>query len=68
MTLEFRVLGLVAVAVNIAFALLVVLSVVIIIRGVIGMIWSRRQVGLLMGFGLLLLMLWAVSQSVSVSL
>ena len=68
MALEYRVLGMAALAVNVGFALLVVLSVVVILEGVVGREWGSRQVGLLAGVGLLLLALWAVSPSVSVSL
>jgi len=63
MSLEQRVLGWQALAVNVAFALLVLLSVL-----VFGRVWGSRRVALLACAAILLLGLWAASLFVSVSL
>jgi hypothetical protein len=68
MSLEYRALGIEALAVDVAFALLVLVLVTVILKCVLRRVWGSRQVELLAGAGLLLLVLWAARQSVSVSL
>jgi hypothetical protein len=68
MSLEYRSVGMPALAVNVAFGLLVCLSVAVIMECVQRRAWGSRAVTLLTTSALLLLVLWAVSQSVSVSL
>jgi hypothetical protein len=67
MSLECRVVGVAALAVNVAFALLVLLAVAVTMQCARRRLWDRRRVVLLAGAGLLLLVLWAASPSVSVS-
>ena len=68
MSLEYHVFGMAALAVNLAFALLVLLSVAVIMECVFRQDWGRRQVALLVAAAFLLLLLWAASLSVSVAL
>jgi hypothetical protein len=68
MSLEYRALGMEAVAVNVAFALLMCLSVAVIMECALRRVWGSRQMALVAGAGLLLLGLLAASPSVSVSL
>jgi hypothetical protein len=68
MSLEDDALGLAALAVDVGFALLVLLSAAVIMECALRRVWARQQVALLTGAGLLLVALWAVSPSISVSL
>jgi hypothetical protein len=68
MSLEQRMLGWTALAVDVAFALLVLLSVAVFVQCVRRRVWGRRQVALLAGTALVLVGLWAASRFVSVSL
>jgi hypothetical protein len=68
MTLEQREFGIVALAVDVVFALLVLLSVALIVECTLRQAWTSRSVMLLAGVGLLLLVLWMSSPSVSISL
>jgi hypothetical protein len=68
MSLEYRALGMAAIAVDVAFALLALLAVAVIVECALGQGWARRQVVLLAGAGLLLLVLWVASPFVSISL
>jgi hypothetical protein len=68
MSLEYRVLGVGPLAINIAFALLALFSVTIITEGTLRRAWGGWQAALLGAAGILLIGLWAISPSVSVSL
>jgi len=68
MALEYRVFGMAALAVDVAFALLVLLCVAVTMEGTRRKAWNSRRVVLLVCAGLLLLLLWAASPAVSVSL
>jgi len=68
MALEYQVLGGPALAVDVAFALLVLFAVAVIMEGARRHGLAGRQAVLLAGTGLLLLVLWAVSPAVRVSL
>ncbi len=68
MSREHRTIGWAALAVDVAFALLVLFLVGVSVWCALHRAWTWRQVALLAGAGLMLLGLWAGSQSVSVSL
>jgi hypothetical protein len=68
MSLEYRSLGKEALAVDAAFALIVLFSVAVIVECTLRRVWGSLQVLLVVGAGLMLLGLWAASLSVSVSL
>ena len=68
MTLEQREFGIAALAVDVVFALLVLLSVAMIVECTLLQVWTRQRVMLLAGVGLLLLVVWVSSPSVSISL
>jgi hypothetical protein len=68
MSLEYRVLGMAALAVDVAFAVLVLLWAAVIVECVLRGMLGSRQLVLLAGVGLLLWVLWTASPSVSVSL
>jgi hypothetical protein len=68
MTLEQRVFGLAAFAVDLGFALLVLLSVALVAECSLRQVWSARGVLLLACVGALLVGLWLTSASVSISL
>jgi hypothetical protein len=68
MSLEHRGFGVAALTVDVVFALLVLLAVAIIMDCTVRQVWTGGRVMLLAGVGLLLLVLWVVSPSVSISL
>jgi hypothetical protein len=68
MSLEYRILGVAAIAVDGAFALLALLAVAVIVECSLRQGWARRQVLFLVGTGFFLLVLWVAGPSVSVSL
>jgi hypothetical protein len=68
MRLEYRVLGIASLAVDIAFAMLVLLGAAVMMECVSRRAWSRRRLVLLASVSLGLVILWAVSPSVGISL
>ncbi len=68
MSLEQRKLGIGALAVDVAFGLLVLCSVALIVESALDRVWSGRRAFLLVVFGLFMLVLWGVSPHLSVSL
>jgi hypothetical protein len=68
MSFEYRAVGMRALAVNVAVGLLVCILVAVIMECVQRGAWGSRPMALLTTTALLLLVLWAVSGSVSVSL
>jgi hypothetical protein len=68
MSLEYRVIGMEALGIDVAVALLVFLSVAVIMECALRRVWGSLLVVLLAAAGLLLFVLWAASPSVSVSL
>ena len=68
MSLEYHAFGMDALTVDIIVALLVLLLVAVIVECALRRAWNRRVVVLLASGVALLLVLWASSQSVSVSL
>jgi hypothetical protein len=68
MSLEYHVFGMKALAVDILVALLLLLLVAVIMECALRGAWNWRIAALLAGAGVLFLVLWAASESVSVSL
>ena len=68
MALEHRVVGMRALGVNVAVAVLVILGVAVVMECALRGAWRRRQAAVLAGIGVLIAVLWAASESVSVSL
>jgi hypothetical protein len=68
MSLEQREIGIGALVVDVAFGLLVLFSVALIVESALSRVWGGKQAFLLVVFGLFMLILWAVSPHLSVSL
>jgi hypothetical protein len=68
MLLEYRVIGITALTVDVAFGLLVLLGVAVIMEGMLRRAWPGWRVALLAVVGILLLVLWMARPLVSVSL
>jgi hypothetical protein len=67
MSLECRAVGMRALALNLLFAVLMLLSVAVMMECALRRVWNSRVVAVLAGAGLLLLALLAASQPISVS-
>jgi hypothetical protein len=68
MALEYRELGIPALGIDIVFALVVLLVVAVLMECTLRKAWGVRQVALLVGAGLLLVVLFLAGPAVSVSL
>ena len=68
MALEYREFGIPALGIDIVFALVVLLVVAVLMECTLRKAWGVRQVALLVGAGLLLVVLFLAGPAVSVSL
>jgi hypothetical protein len=68
MAMECREFGILALAIDIVFALVVLLAVAVIMECTLRKAWGIRPAALVAGAGLLLLVLWVAGPAASVSL